>query len=254
MRLHEPLACPGQRPCVARGEELVDRLGGEPAASHGVVDAFARGGCDDAGGVARQHDVGAIVPARQRLHRDRCAFAANRLRALEACRAAQVAGCPAQREPLLGGAHADARRVAVREDPAVEVRRDPAGVVHVAALRVEASVAVLRRAHDLVVRGDVLHLVGARDLLVRDRGVRAVGADHRAHQHRLERGVPPGRVVRAPVVHARRAAGFAGDVVEQGRAPDRAGLRGALAQPFVEVLAIDHPDVAAIDGHVHGLR
>ena len=63
VRLHEALAGRGQRAGVAGGEEGVDGLGGELAAEHGVVDALARGRRDDAGGVAGQHHVAAVVPA-----------------------------------------------------------------------------------------------------------------------------------------------------------------------------------------------
>ena len=61
------LRAAGQRARVAGGEEAVDRLGGELAAEHRVVDPLARGRRHHAGGVAGQHHVAAIVPARSGL-------------------------------------------------------------------------------------------------------------------------------------------------------------------------------------------
>ena len=61
-------------------EELVDGFGGEAATEHGVVDALARGRRDDTSGIAGEYHVAAIVPALERLKRDRRAFAADGLR------------------------------------------------------------------------------------------------------------------------------------------------------------------------------
>ncbi len=74
----------------------------------------------------------------------------------------------AQREALLGAAGADADRVAMGKDPGVEIRREPALVIDVAALAVIARRVAARRAQDLVIGEDAGHAIGALDLLPAD--------------------------------------------------------------------------------------
>ena len=60
-----------QRARLAGGEERLDRVGGEAAAEHRIIDALARCRRDHARGVAGNDHVAAIVPAPERLERDR---------------------------------------------------------------------------------------------------------------------------------------------------------------------------------------
>ena len=102
MQLHEALARAGQRARVAGPQKLLRGFGGQPAAEHRIIDAFAGGRGDDARRVARQQDVAAVVPAPQGLQRNRRAFPAHGRRAVEARQRAQVASPSAFSEkPLL---------------------------------------------------------------------------------------------------------------------------------------------------------
>ena len=160
-----------QRADVAGRAQLLDRLGGQPAADHRVVDALARGRRHHAGGIAGQHHVAAVVPAPHRPQRDRRALAPDRLEPVQPGRRAQLRHRRAQREALVRGAGADARGVAVREHPAVEIGRERALVVDVAARRVVRPASACGRADDLVVGEDVADAVGARHALLRDRRI-----------------------------------------------------------------------------------
>lgn len=65
MRLHEAFARETELPRIAGFKESVDRISGETAAKHGVIDTLARRRRDDSGRVAGKHDVASIVPALQ---------------------------------------------------------------------------------------------------------------------------------------------------------------------------------------------
>jgi hypothetical protein len=52
----------------------------------------------------------------------------------------------------------------------------------------------------------------------------------------------------------RCAIGIACDFIISAGLAFCAGMRGAFAQPFVEILAIHHADKAAINRHIHGFR
>ena len=250
VRLHEALAGLRERAHVAGSQQGIDRLGRKPPADHCVVDALARRRRDHAGSVAGQHHVAAVVPAAQRLHRQRRAFAAQRLGAFQAGGGAQAADRAAQREALVGTAGAHAHRVAVREDPAVEVWRQAAAVVHVAARPVEASRRNGRRADDLVIGEHILRALGTRHGLACDLRLRAVGADDGAGPH-------AGR--HAPALVGTRtlgemddagAVGVARDALKAADAALRTTAGRALAQPLVERIAIDHADEAVVDRDV----
>ena len=233
------LRAPARARGVAGGQEFVHRLGRHAAAEHGVVDAFARGRGHDAGGVAGQHHVAAVVPARQRLQRDRRAFAAHGLRPSRPLRLAQRADGVAQREALVGAAGADARRVAVREDPAVEVGRELAAVIDVAA-RARRSRAALPAARARS-RGRRRRRARARrrHRLARHRGARAVGADDAAGAHRSRRSCA--RLSRRGAeVHHADAVVVALDPLEGAGAPHRA-VRWRRARAAIRRSARDRP-------------
>ena len=165
-------------------------------------------------------------------------------------RGAQGADRVAQGEALLRAADADARGAPVREDPAVEVGRDRAAVVDVAAGAVEAGRAVLGRADDLVIGEDERRLVPARHRLSRDARDGAVGPDHGAGAN-ARRGLAA--AFRA-VADAGNAVRVAVEPLEGAGAADGTRGGGPLAQPLVEHLAVDHADEAALDRDVDPAR
>ena len=67
MQLHEALARHRERARVTGAQALFDGVRRKSAAEHGVINAFARRGRDDAGRIAGENDVAAIVPALERL-------------------------------------------------------------------------------------------------------------------------------------------------------------------------------------------
>ena len=151
-----------------------------------------------------------------------------------------------QRPALVGAADADARLVAVREDPRVEIGRQLGLVIDVAALAVERGVG--RRRDHLVIGEDARRPLGPLQRGAGDARPCAVGPDDRAGPQPLER-VVLGCALR-PVDDDRGAVGVALDrLVGAGLAP-RPGKRGAVAQPLVELAAVDHADEAALDRHV----
>ena len=245
-------AAPGlrQRLRPPGAKALLDRLCRHAAAGHRVVDALARSRRDDPGRVAGQHHIAAVVPARQRLHRNGRALTAQCRCVAQARHLAQPGGGRAQREALVGAAGAHAQRVPVREHPAVEVGRPAAVVDDVAARAVIAGRRVRGPADDLVVRKDVSGLLGARHRLPRHFGARAVGTDHAARAHA---GAPLGGLAGAVAAAEMDDAGavlVARQALEGADPPHRTGFGGALAQPFVEHIAVDHAHEAALDRDV----
>ena len=253
MLSHEALSGASKHPGVAGLEQLVDGIGREAAADHRVVDALAGGGRDHAGRVAGEHHVAAVVPARQRLHRQRRALAAQRTRVLQADLRTQLAGGGAQREALVGAACADAQRLAVREHPAVEVGRELALVPDVAPAGVVAGGPLLGHRYDLVVGEDELATFRAGHGLAGDRRVGAVGADDRAGAHARGRPLAESDTFAQPVVDDGGAVGVALDPLEHAGAAHRARFRCAFAQELVEAIPVDHADVAALDRDIHVL-
>ncbi len=143
-------------------------------------------------------------------------------------------------------AHAHARLRAMREYPAVEVRRDRAVIDHVAAAGVVA--AGFGRGDDLVVGDDIGNSVPARDLGARHVRARTIGADDEARRQRgaLARGLV--------AIGDARAACVAFDAHEGPGHKLRALADGAVAQEGVEMLAVDHADKAVVDGDVYMAR
>ena len=76
---HEAPARQGQSTHLTGLKERMHGLGGESPACHGIEDPFAGSRCDDSGGIAGQNHVATVVPARQRLHRDRRPLAPQRV-------------------------------------------------------------------------------------------------------------------------------------------------------------------------------
>ena len=102
----------------------------------------------------------------------------------------------------------------------------------------------LGRGDDLVVREHAATLLGAVDLLLRDPRAGAVGADHGAGAQAL---CLAGTV---DVDDGGAAVGIVFDALEAAAGACCAMGHGALAQPLVEVFAVDHADAAAFDRDV----
>ena len=145
MRLHEALARTGKGARIAGFQAFLRGISGKPATIHGVVNALTRSGGDHAGGVPGQDHIAAIIPALQRLQRNRRTFAANCLGIRQANIAAEFSNRTTQRKALLHGTRADAGRVAMREDPGVEIGRKLALIIDIAALGIEIRPPAIRR-------------------------------------------------------------------------------------------------------------
>ena len=138
----------------------------------------------------------------------------------------------------------------MREHPAIKIGRDLALVEHIAAGGVVAGWFVLGCAHDLVVSEDEFAFVSPWDFLLSHLGIGTVGADDAAGTHRLWRALALGLGWACKVVDHRRAVRLAADVRESAGATLGTGAGRALAQPFVEFVAVDHADKAVVDRNV----
>ena len=250
VHFHEPRAGIGELLRIAGRQEVVDRVRRQASAEHRVVDALARGRSDDPGGIAGQYNVTAIVPALGRLHRDRRALAADRLGPLKAARLAECRRRALEREALDRRTDANAGVVAMREDPAVEVRRHLPLIEHIAPGRAVGALLGLRGFHDFVV-GEHIRQVGRfRHFGAGNRRIGAVSPDHRAGADLAHRAVfrVLGRFL--AIADDRHPGMVARDRHERPGPAGSAVARCALAQPLVERVAIDHADVAAVDRHL----
>ena len=248
VQAHELLAGLLQQGRVVVDDGLVHRMRGDAATEHGVVNAFARCGCHHASGITGEHHIAAVFPARQGLKRNRRTFAAQGFQVRQATQLAQAPNGRAERIALVGAARANAHGVAVREDPAVKIRRKQAVVVHVAAVRVVAGVA-LRGLDDLVVCEHVFGFLVALDGLARHFGLGTISPDHVAGAHADRRVVfvfASGRVM-----HPGHAVGVFGDLVKHSPyAPRAVGLR-PRAQPLIEFVTVDHAHKAVFNRNIH---
>ena len=126
MRAQEGPPGLAQRAGIAGNQEFGDGRCRIAPGGHRIIDALARCRRDHPGGVAGDQHIAAIVPSRQRLERNRRAFAPDRLAAAEPFARAQPANRIAQGEALVRAADPDAGGVAVRKDPGVEIGRQRA--------------------------------------------------------------------------------------------------------------------------------
>ena len=137
----------------------------------------------------------------------------------------------------------------MREDPCVEIGRQRSPVVYLAA-RLSRWLRLVDRGRDDLVVGENEAAAGrARHFLPADRRVRAIGADHEPRLENLRRGARLGRKM-----NANDAIAVARDLLVSADKPCRARFGCAIAQPFVERVAVHHSDkAAAVDRHVDGL-
>ena len=253
MRFHELLARQLERAGVARHQQLVHRAGRQLATQHGVVNAFAGGRSHYAGCVTGQHHITPVVPAGQGLHGNRRAFAAQGFGVLQAGGFTQGTHGAAQGKALVGAAGADAQGVAVREDPAVKIRRQGALVKNIAARAVIAGRLDLGGAHDLVVRKHVTRALCTGHRLPGYFRSRTVCADHTACPHRCRHTFAAHVAFTRHVVHDAGAVGVAAQAFKAADPAHRTAGGSALTQPFVKGVAVDHADKAVVDGDVHVL-
>ena len=214
----------------------------------------------------REQHVAPVVPAPERLHRDRCAFRPDRPGVREPGAAAELGHGAADAEALMGGAGADADDLAVREHPAVEVGRQRPVVDDVATHRIDVRVVRARRLDDLVVGEDALQPVRALHGRASDLRLGPVRPDHVAGAHASTR--PAGNALARAAVAPLGACALASLAVldddgppvrfaergERAGRPRRPGPRRPRPEPLVEAAAIDHADVADLDRHVDGAR
>jgi hypothetical protein len=95
----------------------------------------------------------------------------------------------------------------------------------------------------------MLDSVGAGDALTCDLRVRAVGTDHAPGPDPPRRPRPAGLL--RPVLDRGHTVRLAHQPLEGPGAPFGAGGAGSLAQPLVEHLPINHPNIATLDRDVH---
>ena len=129
------------------------------------------------------------------------------------------------------------------KDPAIEVRRNRAVINHVAAHRI-VSVGGRRGLDDLVIGKDERDLVRILDLRQTDTRFGTIGTDHQlAGQFAcLLRGLV--------AVNDNRGALGPLDPDKGAREIRGTGLRRAGTQERVEILAVDHADIAILDRNI----
>ena len=235
------------RPQVAVSAPPPPRPPGGAAAQHRVVEALAGSGGDHAGGIAGKNHVMAVIPAAERLERDRSALPSNSLGAGEARRFTELGGGGAEGKAFLHAAEADAGGGPVREHPAVEVGGNLALIVDLA----DRPIGTDRRADDLMIGKHIAHTVGAPDFRrAGNARFRPVGTDNRACPDRERRALALRRGLAA--MDQRRTVGLALKALKNSSEPFGARPLGPDAEPFVEMLAVDHADEAIADRHVGG--
>ena len=99
-----------------------------------------------------------------------------------------------------------------------------------------------------MIGGNESAFVGPRNALARDLRVRAIGAHDHSRLHDAIRV----RLGAAEVNERTAAAGQVFDTIEAAIRALGACKARALAEPFIVDVSVDHADVAAVDGHVHG--
>ena len=91
--LHESLACGCERPHVTGAQQSFDGIGSKRSTDHRVVNTFTGRGGHNACRITREYHVTTVVPALERLHRQRRSFATQGHRVFEPRRFTQSSHC-----------------------------------------------------------------------------------------------------------------------------------------------------------------
>jgi hypothetical protein len=131
----------------------------------------------------------------------------------------------------------------MREDPAIEIRRGLALIDHVAALVIEGRRVGGRCADNLVIGEHEGHALRFGQCGALHGGIGTVCPDNVARPHRAQFAL-------AAIDQTADAIGIAHNAVKGAGDALGAGALGALAQPLVKGLAVDHADIAILDRHI----